>query len=91
MKPYIVLGWNRGKRGTGEMNCGCDVILNDYERVRLFDGVLFEHHAYVTDPRAFLLEKLSRDFECGIVSGEEFCRRHGLGRGQLGYVRCVRR
>jgi len=32
--------------------CECDVILNDYERVRLFDGVLFERHAYIADPRA---------------------------------------
>ena len=32
--------------------CECDVILNDYEHVRLFDGVLFEHHAYAADPRA---------------------------------------
>jgi hypothetical protein len=34
------------------MGCGCDVILNDYERVRLFDEALFEHHAYAADPRA---------------------------------------
>jgi len=32
--------------------CECDVILNGYELVRLFDGVLSEHHAYVADPRA---------------------------------------
>ena len=47
----------------GCRGCEYDVFLNDYERVRLFDGVLFEHHAYVTDPRAFF----SRSFR-GISS-----------------------
>jgi hypothetical protein len=51
VKPYIVLGRNRGKCGTGEvlkMNCESDVILNDYEHVRLFDEVYFEYHAFIT-------------------------------------------
>jgi FkbM family methyltransferase len=81
--------------GVLKMDCeGCeyDVILNDYEHVRLFDVVYFEYHAYITKiPVQVLLEKLSKDFECKIVSGEEFYRRHGLGKEQLGLVRCVKR
>jgi hypothetical protein len=77
------------------MDCeGCeyDVILNDYEHVRLFDEVYFEYHAYITKiPVQVLLEKLSRDFDCEIVSSEEFYRRHGLGKGQLGLVRCIKK
>ena len=77
------------------MDCeGCeyDVILNDYEHVRLFDEVYFEYHAYITKiPVQVLLEKLSKDFDCEIVSGEEFYRRHGLSKELLGLVRCVKK
>ena len=43
--------WECGSQ-DGLQGLRCDVILNDYEHVRLFDGVLFEHHAYAADPRA---------------------------------------
>ena len=81
--------------GVLKMDCeGCeyDVILNDYEHVRLFDEVYFEYHAFITKILVrVLLEKLSKDFECEIVSGEEFYRRHGLGKEQIGLVRCVKK
>ena len=86
----ITLGEIVERYGVGEgavlkMDCeGCeyDVILNDYEHVRLFDEILFEYHAYIAKiPVQVLLEKLSRDFECKVVSGKE----------QIGLVRCVKK
>jgi len=50
VEKYGIGGGAVLKMGCG--GCEYDVILNDYERVKLFDEVLFEHHAYVTDPRA---------------------------------------
>jgi FkbM family methyltransferase len=91
----IVERYSIGEGAVLKMDCeGCeyDVILNDYEHVRLFDEILFEYHAYITKiPVQVLLEKLSRDFDCEIVSSEEFYRRHGLGKGQLGLVRCIKK
>jgi len=91
----IVERYGIGEGAVLKMDCeGCeyDVILNDYEHVRLFDEILFEYHAYITKiPVQVLLEKLSKDFECEIVSGEEFYRRHGLGKEQLGLVRCIKK
>jgi hypothetical protein len=70
------------------MDCeGCeyDVILNDYEHVKLFDEVYFEHHAYATGvPVDVLLQKLSKDYKCEIVSDEEFYKRHGYSKKLLG-------
>ena len=61
-------------------------------RARLFDEVYFEYHAYTTKiPVQVLLEKLSRDFECEIVSGEEFYRRHCSNRRRLGLIKCNRK
>ena len=81
--------------GVLKMDCeGCeyDVILNDYEHVRLFDVVYFEYHAYITKiPVQVLLEKLSEDFKCEIVSNKEFYRRHGFSEKLLGLVRCVKK
>jgi hypothetical protein len=37
-----------------------------------------------------LLKKLSKDFECKIVSDEEFYKRHGYSRKLLGLVKCVK-
>jgi hypothetical protein len=75
------------------MDCeGCeyDIILNDYEHVRLFDEVYFEYHAFITKiPVEMLLKKLSKDFECKIVSDEEFYKRHGYSKKLLGLVKCV--
>jgi FkbM family methyltransferase len=77
-----------------KMDCeGCeyDVILNDYEHVRLFDEVYFEYHAYATKtPIDVLLKKMSKDYKCEIVSDEEFCERHGFSRKLLGLVKCVK-
>ena len=57
-----------------KMDCeGCefDVILNDYEHVRLFRELIFEHHAgsakYNLDE---LLSRLAVDFHCMRVSGD---------------------
>jgi hypothetical protein len=76
------------------MSCkGCeyDVILNDYEHVRLFDEVYFEYHAFITKiPVEMLLKKLSKDFECEIVSDEDFYKWHRYSRKLLGLVKCVK-
>jgi FkbM family methyltransferase len=78
-----------------KMDCeGCeyDVILNDYEHVRLFDEVYFEYHAFKTKiPVEMLLKKLSKDFECKIVSDQEFYKRHGFSERFLGLVKCIKR
>ncbi|MCC6005171.1 MAG: hypothetical protein LM590_12615 [Thermofilum sp.] len=50
MEGAVSVGMRFSRRVAG--GCECDVTLNDYEHVRLFDGVLFEHHAYAADPRA---------------------------------------
>jgi FkbM family methyltransferase len=81
--------------GVLKMDCeGCeyDVILNDYEHVRLFDEVYFEYHAFITKkPVELLLERLSEDFVCKIVSDEDFYRRHGFNEKLLGLVKCVKK
>lgn len=57
MKPYIALGWNHGKLGTGE------VTISDCEHVRLFGEALFEYHACTAKiPVRVLLEKLFEGF-----------------------------
>ena len=72
------------------VGCDYDVILNGFEYVRLFDEVYFEYHAYVTKiPVEMLLKKLSKDFECKIVSDEEFCKGHVYSRKLLGLAKCV--
>jgi FkbM family methyltransferase len=57
-----------------KMDCeGCehDVIMNDYEPVRLFSELIFEHHA---GPAKYslgeLMSKLNTDFNCMRVSGD---------------------
>ena len=72
--PAITLSEIMNTYGVAEdcavlkMDCeGCeyDVILNDYEHVRLFDEVYFEYHAYATGiPVDVLLKKLSKNFIC---------------------------
>jgi hypothetical protein len=78
-----------------KMDCeGCeyDVILNDYEHVRLFNEVYFEYHVYATEiPVDVLLKKLSKDFICQIVSNREFYRSHGYCKKLLGLVKCVKK
>jgi len=78
-----------------KMDCeGCeyDIILNEYEYVRQFNELYFEYHAYITKkPVEMLLKKLSKDFECRIVSDEDFYKRHGFNRKLLGLVKCVKK
>jgi len=62
-----------------KMDCeGCefDVILNDYEHVRLFRELILEYHSNVNK----LLKVLSRDYECNVRGGED-----------LGIMHCVRK
>jgi len=68
-----------------KMDCeGCeyDVIMNDYEHVRLFRELIFEHHA---GPAKYnlgdLLDRLSTNFNCMQVSGDK----------GIGIIHCVRK
>jgi FkbM family methyltransferase len=79
-----------------KMDCeGCefDVILNDYEHVKLFEEVVFEYHAYaVHRPIAELINTMSNDFNCQTIN-EDFYRKFfsNYSRDQLGLIRCVKR
>jgi FkbM family methyltransferase len=77
-----------------KMDCeGCeyDIILNDYEHVRLFDEVYFEYHTYATKISVnVLLKKMSKDYKCEVVSDEDFYKRHGYSKKLLGLVKCVK-
>jgi len=62
-----------------KMDCeGCefDVILNDYEHVRLFRELILEYHSNVNK----LLKVLSRDYECNVRGGED-----------LGIMHCIKK
>ena len=68
-----------------KMDCeGCeyDVIMNDYEHVKLFRELIFEHHA---GPAKYnlgdLLDRLNTDFDCMQVSGDK----------GIGIIHCVRK
>ncbi len=78
-----------------KMDCeGCeyDVILNDYEHIRVFDTIIFEYHAYVTGiPLKILFKKLSKDYECEIVNDKKFYEWHGSSRKLLGLAKCIKR
>jgi len=67
-----------------KMDCeGCefDVILNDYEHVRLFRELIFEYHSYaVNKPVSDLLNMLSRDYKCEMK-----------GNNNQGIMHCVRK
>ena len=55
-----------------KMDCeGCefDIILNDYEHVKLFDELGFEYHERVGHKLTELLSKLNNDYECRTISG----------------------
>ncbi len=66
-----------------KMDCeGCEfnVILNDYEHVRLFRELIFEHHAdFMRRSLGELLSKLSIDFNCMQVDGG----------GGIGIIHCT--
>ena len=62
-----------------KMDCeGCefDVILNDYEHVRLFRELILEYHSNVNK----LLKVLSRNYECSVRGGED-----------LGIMHCIKK
>jgi FkbM family methyltransferase len=67
-----------------KMDCeGCefDIILNDYEHVKLFKELIFEYHSYtVNKPVDELLNVLSRDYSCNV-----------RGNKDLGIMHCIRK
>ena len=67
-----------------KMDCeGCeyDIILNDYEHIKLFKEIIFEYHARKTGiPVTKLLKKLNKDFRCIRIMGND----------NLGVIHCVR-
>ncbi len=69
-----------------KMNCeGCeyDVILNDYDHLRLFREVVFEYHRWMTGISVSeLLKILGRDYNCNFI---------GIPYEDYGYVHCVRK
>jgi hypothetical protein len=88
--PVVTLGGLINRFGIDpnnavlKMDCeGCefDVILNDYEHVRLFRELIFEYHPYaVNKPVSDLLNMLSRDYECYVRGDEDF-----------GIMHCIRK
>ena len=67
-----------------KMDCeGCefDVILNDYEHVRVFKELLLEYHLYASsEPLSKLLKVLARDYRCNV---ERFDK-------SIGMIYCLR-
>jgi len=67
-----------------KMDCeGCefDVILNDYDHVRLFKELIFEYHPrFVNKSVSDLLSVLGRDYKCDVRGDED-----------LGIMHCVRK
>ena len=66
-----------------KMDCeGCefDIILNDYEHVRLFKELIFEYHEGNDRRLTDLLNKLSNDYRCDYKYNE----------GPVGIVHCVK-
>jgi FkbM family methyltransferase len=83
--------------GVLKIDCeGCeyDIVLNEYNYVKLFDEVYFEYHSYITKiPIDVLLEKLSKDFVCNVVSNERFYKifNYKYNEKQLGLIKCIKR
>jgi hypothetical protein len=67
-----------------KMDCeGCeyDIILNDYEHIKLFKELIFEYHSYtVNKPVDDLLNVLSRDYKCEMK-----------GNNNQGIMHCIRK
>jgi len=72
--------------------CEYDIILNDYEHVKLFKEVIFEYHAYVTNRSVTeLISAMNKDFSCQLMN-KEFYKKYfnNYTKDQLGLMRCVR-
>jgi FkbM family methyltransferase len=73
-----------GNDAVLKMDCeGCefDVILNDYEHVRLFRELILEYHSYAVNKSVDdLLMTLSRDYKCEVRGNEDF-----------GIMHCIRK
>ena len=72
--------------------CEYDIILNDYEHVKLFKEVIFEYHAYVTNRSVTeLISAINKDFSCQLMN-KEFYKKYfnNYTKDQLGLMRCVR-
>jgi len=62
--------------------CEYDVILNDYEHVRVFKELLIEYHTYAVNKSVKeLLKILAKDYKCKLVEGEK----------DIGIIYCIRR
>ena len=87
--PVITLGDVIRRYVAGDailkMDCeGCeyDVILNDYEHVRVFKELIFEYHAYAVGKSVSeLLRVLAKDYNCKIIEGNK----------STGIVHCIRK
>ena len=70
-----------------KMDCeGCefDVILNDYEHVKMFEKLIIEHHAKITGIEyTKLVDKLSSDFQCELTSSVP-----GASKEEVGLLWC---
>jgi FkbM family methyltransferase len=87
--PVITLGEVINKFDIGDdavlkMDCeGCeyDVIMDDYQDVRVFRELIFEYHSYaVGKPISRLLKVLAKDYKCSLIEEDE----------NLGRVYCVK-
>jgi len=75
-----------------KMDCeGCEfeVIIKDFKHVKLFNEIYFEYHTcYTGIPVNKLLTLLKKNYKCKVISTEDFHKRHGLSKEQLGLVYC---
>ena len=66
-----------------KMDCeGCefDIILNDYEHVKMFEKLLMEYHARITGIEyTKLVDKLSSDFHCELTSSVPWASKEEIG------------
>jgi len=66
-----------------KMDCeGCefDIILNDYEHVKMFEKLLMEYHARITGIEyTKLVDKLSSDFHCELASSAPWVSKEEIG------------